>query len=234
MSGPFAQALHDFHFCEQRGPLRYRDGEETETHPIDGYFAEYAPDDWLPSRLDGPLLDMGAGAGRHALYFQEQFGTTAIEPRDLLVETMRDRGVDDARSVDMFALRDAFDSDVFRSVLSVGTQVGIAKLTSGLRRFLDDLAYVTTPDATAVLDGYKPGHETTKTLPGYRVDPANDHAYRIVQYEYDGKLGTPWLFQLFAPSQVCDAATDTNWEVTDVRHGDGDWAHTYNVALTKH
>lgn len=92
MPDPFAQALHDFHFDEMQGPLRYRRGEETEEVGIGFYFDEVtANGSWLESWLDGPLLDMGAGAGRHALYFQDQFETVAIEQNEMLVEILRDR-----------------------------------------------------------------------------------------------------------------------------------------------
>jgi ketosteroid isomerase-like protein len=74
---------------------------------------------------------MGAGAGRHALSFPQQFETVAMESREALVETMRDRGVPDARCVDMFALRDVFDRDRFQSALAAGTQVGLCRSTTG-------------------------------------------------------------------------------------------------------
>jgi len=80
----------------------------------------------------------------------------AVEVSDHLVETMRDRGVADARRGDMFSLREQFERDQFQSALAIGTQVGLAGSMQGLRRFLGDLAHVTTPDATAVFDGYDP------------------------------------------------------------------------------
>lgn len=234
MSNPFARALNDYHFDALRGPLRYRDGDKTEEHGVDGYFEAYDPDDpgWF-SAFEGPLLDLGAGAGRHTLYFQDHLETTAIEPTEFLVEVLRDRGVADAREADMFALRDEFDRDRFRSVLCVGTHVGMAGSMAGLRRFLGDLAYVTTPDATVVFDGYDPERAGTRDLIGYREDPAEETAHRIVQYEYDGDLGEPWLFRLFTPAEIRAATVGTGWAIDDLRHPSGDWSHTYNVRLTK-
>ncbi|WP_123536758.1 hypothetical protein [Halosimplex salinum] len=48
MSDPFAQALRDRQFGEQRGPLRYRNGEQTEEPGIDIYFEEvrYGDEGW--------------------------------------------------------------------------------------------------------------------------------------------------------------------------------------------
>lgn len=237
MAEPFPQALHDFHFGDQRGALVARNGEETEEHTLDLYFSEYSAAGnegaWLESWLDGPLLDMGAGAGRHALYFQQQFETVAIEQSDLLVEVMRDRGVTDARNADMFALREAFERDRFASALAMGTQTSLAGSIRGLERFLGDLAFVTAPDATAVVDGFDPEHEDTIETLEYRSDPAPGLAYRLLQLEYDGVLGEPWLYRLFTPDRIREAAIGTGWDVAEVRYGSGEWAHTYRVALSK-
>jgi len=129
MTDTFARAVHDHQFGEQSGPLQYRNGERTKEADVSMYFEEYAPEghDWLASWLDGPLLDIGAGAGRHALYFQERFETVAIEQTDLLVEVLRDRGVDDARRADMFALPESFERDRFASALAIGTQTGLSR-----------------------------------------------------------------------------------------------------------
>lgn len=248
MPDPFAQALHDYHFDELREPLIQRCGEETREPDVGGYFSvvgdddegpdgtddgSEAEEDWLDARLDGPLLDMGAGAGRHALYYQDRFETVAIERSEALVEVLDDRGVEDAREADMFALREAFGRDRFRSAIAFGTQVGLAGSVAGLRAFLADLAHVTAPDATAVFDGFDPDHADTRELLDYRPDPAPGLAYRIAQFEYDGTLGEPWLYRLFSPDRIREAVAGTRWRVADVRYGDGDWAHTYHVALEK-
>lgn len=168
---PFGRAVRDHYLGERDAPLIDRDGEEWRDHPIERfYFREYDPEsDWAvrcEPWFDGPLLDMGAGVGRHTLYFQEQFETVAIDISEHLVETMRDRGVEDARQADMFALRETFDRDRFQSALANGTQLGLFGSMQALRQFFGDLAYVTGPDATAVLDCYDPTAERTKTLMG--------------------------------------------------------------------
>ncbi|PHQ44412.1 hypothetical protein DJ68_18655 [Halorubrum sp. C3] len=97
MADAFGRAIRDHHRGERTEPLVQGDGEETREHPIqDFYFGEFDPESdagsWLASRLEGPLVDLGAGAGRHALWFQERFETVAVEPSPALVETMRERG----------------------------------------------------------------------------------------------------------------------------------------------
>lgn len=218
----FGRAIRDHYLDEQEDPLIYRAGGEWREHPIERfYFREFDPESEQGARLDywldGPLLDMGAGVGSHALYFQGQFETVAIEVSKSLVETMRDRGVKDARHADMFALRKTFQRDRFRSALANGTQLGLVGSMPGLREFLSDLAFVTTPDATAVLDCYHPDLERTKELMGYREDVASGLAYRVMHFEYEGEVGETLLFRLFSPDRFREAAVEAGWEVIEIR-----------------
>ncbi|WP_132058321.1 class I SAM-dependent methyltransferase [Halorussus amylolyticus] len=236
MPDPFGRAIRDFHRGEQDEPLIQRDGEQTLDHPIERfYFGEFDAADesgaWLDSRLDGPLLDVGAGAGRHTLHFQERFETVAVEVSDHLVETMAERGVEDARRGDMFDLRESFERDRFQSALAIGTQLGLAGSMQGLRRFLGDLAHVTRPDATAVVDCYDPDRNRVSELLGYRPDPTPGLASRVMWFEYEDDTGETLLFRLFSPDRLREAAVGTGWEVETVDYGD-DGPH-YRAALAK-
>lgn len=234
---PFGRAVRDFHQGEQTAPLRQRDGPETREHPIEAfYFESFSVDDedsaWLDAWLEGPLLDMGAGAGRHALYFQDRFETVAIETSEHLVETMGERGVEDARRGDMFSLRETFGRDRFRSALAYGTQLGLAGSMQGLREFLADLARVTTPEAGAVLDCYDPDSAAATELLGYRPDPTPGLAHRVFHFKYEERVGETLLFRLFGPERLREAAAGTGWKLADVRRAGGNEAH-YCAALQK-
>lgn len=153
---PFGRAIRDQYHGEQSEPLIRFDGQRCEDHPVERYYFEPSEDGdeeaWIAHHLSGPLLDVGAGAGREALSFQGEFETVALKLSEHLVALMRDRGVDDARHGDMFALPEQFETDRFESVLVRGTQLGLAKSMAGVDQFLVDLATVTTDTATAVLD----------------------------------------------------------------------------------
>lgn len=133
----------------------------------------------------------------------------------------------------MFSLRESFDRDRFPSALAVGTQMSLSRSMQGLREFLGDLAWVTTPDASAVVDGFDPEHETTRGMLDYHDDPTAGLAYRLLQFEYDGTLGEPWLYRLFTPERVREAAVGTGWEVAEVQYGADGWEHLYSLALGK-
>lgn len=233
---PFGRAIRDHHLGEQEEPLVCREGDETLEHPIEQfYFGTFdPPDDHLfVEPLDGPLLDMGAGVGQHALHFQKEFDTVAIEVSEPLVETMRDRGVEDARQADMFDLRAIFGRDRFQSALSHGTQLGLVGSMAGLRAFLNDLAYVTTPDATAVLDGYDPDQEATRELLGYRPDPMPGLAHRVMHFEYEGDVGETLLFRLLSPDRLREATVGTDWVVDELRLVPEERPDQWNAVLRK-
>lgn len=236
MADPFGRAVRDHYHGERDEPLLQCDGEAVLEHPIEQfYFSEYSPENetigWFADYLEGPLLDMGAGAGSHALYFQEHGETVALEASEQLVTLMDERGVEDARQGDMFALRETFERDRFASALSYGTQLGLAGSMDGLRQFLSDLAYVTTPDATALLDCYDPTVEELREYLGYRADPAPGLAHRVMYFEYEDETGDILHFRLFSPDRMREAATPTLWTVSKVRQGSSE--HHYVAVLEK-
>ncbi len=237
---PFGRAILDQQRGERTAPLVQYDGNATREHPIESfYFGSYDPDSergvFLDSWLSGPLLDVGAGAGRDSLYFQEQFETVAIDVSEHLVETMGERGVEDARPVDMFALGEAFDRDRFGAVLVYGTQLGLVRSVQGLRRFLGALARVTDRNGTAVVDGIDPERVEPSELLGYRSDPTPGLAYRVMQFEYEDETGETLLFRLFSPDRLREAAVETGWAVSELRWSldSGSEGYHYQAALTK-
>lgn len=221
---PFGRAIRDHHLGEQEHPLVDRDGEESREHSIEKwYFGNHPENAWRDEWMEGPLLDLGAGAGRDALYYQEQFETVAIDISERLVETMQDRGVKDARRADMFSLPEYFERDRFQSAHAIGTQVGLAGSMTGVREFLANLAYVTTPDATAVLDNYVPSNAAKEDVFAYRDDHAPGLGYRIYHEEYGGEIGRTLLFRVFSVDRLREATIGTQWNVVEASYGDVQW-----------
>ena len=238
MSDPFGRAIRDHHRGDRTAALVQRDGRQSHVHPIERFYFGEFPDtatdsEWLLAWLDGPLVDLGAGAGEHALYFQRQFETVAVEESTALVETMRERGVEDVRRGDMFALSETFVRDRFQSALAHGTQVGLAGSMCGLREFLGGLAHVTTPDGTAVVDCYDPTVPEAADLLGYRADPTAGLAHRVLTFEYEGETSEILQFRLFSPDRVRAATAGTDWRVAETTYpATGNPAY-YRAALTK-
>lgn len=225
---PLGRAVQDYYHDRQTEPLIDRDGATTREHAIERwYFGEHDPNAWRDQFLGGPLLDIGAGAGRDALYYQRSRETVALEISERLVSVMRDRGVADARQGDMFALTDQFKPDRFASVHAIGTQVGLAGSLAGVRDFLADLAVITTAEARVVFDNYAP--DRSHDVFGVRPDPAPGMANRCYHEVYEGEVGPTLLFSLFDISRLQDTLIGTPWSICGVRHENTQ----YRVALAK-
>lgn len=233
---PFGRAIRDFARDEQTEPLWCVDGDERLEHPIERfYFAER--DDAVYETLDAdglatPLLDLGAGAGRDVLRFQERYDgeVVGLEPSTHLVATMRERGVASAVRGDMFGLREQFDRDRFRGVYAHGTQLGLARPPHRLREFLADMAVVTTDDAVAVLDNYDPDADGVRDLLGWRTDPTPGMGYRVMHFEYEEDVGDTLLFRPFTPDVLREACVGSEWSVATVRYTND---HHYEAVLRK-
>lgn len=207
------------------GDLVYRDGAVTEPHDVVGTYLT-DPADWSPAwrrrlaSLDGPVLDVGCGTGKHATWLarggREVVG---IDSSPNAIQTARHRGLRNALVMDMFDL--GFERDRFQSALVLGTQSGLAGSLPGVSAFLTDLARVTTGDATAIVDSYDPTGLDPDDFIGYRPDPRQGVARRSFHFEYDRpgggrEVGPALSFVLFGPDRLRDVLVGTPWELTAV------------------
>ncbi len=226
----------DYQRGELDGECLYRDGEDVrDGHIRENYFTplEEWRDDWrdLLESLDYPIVDVGCGVGQHAEFLQEGGEVVAIDVSPAAVEAASERGVRDARMMDMFELN--FSRDRFRSALVSGTQIGLTQSLVGARDFLCDLARITDESGVAVVDNYDPTTIGGEELFGYRPDPRPGIAHRTFHFEYERdeerEVGRSLHFVLFSPDRLRDVTVGTPWHVTDVRPRDG----FYKAVLAK-
>lgn len=237
---PLGRAMLDYQ-RDKPGLLVYRDGERTGGgHVADYYFEPRSEwdDDTVTLLNDlaargGPLLDVGCGAGQHALWFQDQgLEVTAIDVSPNAVQAARERGVEDARTMDMFDL--AFEPDRFRTLYVLGTQIGLGRSLAGVRELLSSFGRVTDGEGMAAIHNYDPAAVDGDLL-GYRSDPRRGVAHRSFHFEYEPPgseartVGPTLQFLLFGPDRLADAAVGTPWEVADVDAG----GNTYVAFLEK-
>jgi SAM-dependent methyltransferase len=113
------------------------------------YFA--GPEEWsdrerdLVASASGTVLDVGAGAGRHALALQERgLPVLALDPSPGAVETMRARGVHDTFLGSVYDLDDGARFDTF---LLLGNNLGLVGSPNEAPRFLARLRSLAAPGA---------------------------------------------------------------------------------------
>lgn len=222
---PLGRAMHDHVTDGPAGELVYRDGASIEAHDVPGTYLTGPPDwraPWIRrlDALEGPVVDVGCGAGKHACWLQERGRTVvAVDASRGAIRAARARGVEDARVMDMFDLE--LQGRRFRSALVIGTQSGLAGSLPGVRTFLADLAAVTAEGAAAIVDSYDPAELDPASFLGYRPDPRPGVARRAFHFEYrrpDGvhEVGPTLPFVLFGPERLRDVLVGTPWELEAV------------------
>ncbi len=133
------------------GSKRFRpDGRSP---PIVFFRKEGAFEEWesIALRQCGPrVLDIGAGAGAHALVLQARgHEVTALDLIPEAVRIMRERGVEDAREGTLFELPSAI---LYDTVILLMNGSMIAETLSGLDRLLAAAAKVLQPQGALILD----------------------------------------------------------------------------------
>lgn len=150
---PMGAAIADFHQHHKASKLRVfsPDFDEDEI-PVALLFRSANEMPKLEQKslqmASGRILDVGAGAGCHALALQElgkEVVAIDISPRS--VETMVQRGVRDAREEDFWTVHERYDT-----VLMLMNGIGIVGKVSELPRFFRHLDTILAPGGQVLLD----------------------------------------------------------------------------------
>lgn len=180
-----------------------------------------APRDWPRHEREairfarGRVLDVGCGAGRHALYLQRRgHDVVAIDVSRLAVEAAKRRGVRRARVMGIEDLPGRLGR--FDTVLLLGANFGLLQSRAKAPRLLAKLARSTNPGARIV----------ATTLDPYRTSDPRHRAYHRANRRR-GRLGgqvrirvryrdlaTPWFDYLFVSrAEMRALLAGTGWRV---------------------
>jgi SAM-dependent methyltransferase len=195
---------------------RYRrdDGEVTEAH-LDAYFTD--PEDWsdrlqdLLARLDGSVLDVGCGPGKHARYLQAQDrDVLAIDRSPGAIAVAREWGVDHAAVMDM---RDAAVLDTFENAIVLGKQIAVGDDPDDLRATFAALADAVASGGRLIADFDAPERRGDGYLDDHTL--VDGIAYRRFRVEYDDLVG-PWVDALMIEYDTLEGIIEeTPWTVVD-------------------
>lgn len=168
----------------------------------------------------GRVLDVGAGAGSHALALQERgFRVTALEPHEGLMEVLRGRGILDPRTASLAELARA--GERFDTILLLMNGLGLAGTLEGLPGLLQALAGVLAPGGQVLADssdlrGLVEGADDTLRLPDGRY--LGDLQFQL---EFRGERGDPIPFLFVDPDTLARVAGGEGWKV-EVVLGNGE------------
>jgi SAM-dependent methyltransferase len=123
------------------------------------YFSEYP--DWpiieqkAMSFVKGRVLDIGCGAGRHALYLQQKgFSVVGVDSSSLAVKVCKLRGLKKARVMPLENL--SFKPNTFSTILMLGGNFGLMGNPKKARRLLKKLQRITTENAINIAETRDP------------------------------------------------------------------------------
>lgn len=192
----YGEALTDYYHnrFEQELTL-YTNGSESEAMPVDLFFreADELPDQELIALAlcDGKVLDVGAGAGSHSLYLQEQgMDVTALELSEPACEIMRLRGIRKIVNEDIFQ----YQGEKFDTLLFLMNGIGLAQTLDGLGRLFEHCKTLLNPGGQLLFDSSDIDYYYRE---GGHERPLDTYYGEIhFQYEYKGRRGKPfgWIY----------------------------------------
>ena len=95
------------------------------------------------------ILDVGAGAGKHALVLQEmQKKVAALEISPLAAKVMRQRGVEEVIEQDIYS----FKGRRFNTILMLMNGIGLSGTIEGLKNMMHHMKELLQPDGQWIFD----------------------------------------------------------------------------------
>lgn len=160
--------------------------------PVETYFRdeEDMPDiEWLAlEQSQGRVLDIGAGAGSHALLLQHQkLDVTAIDISPLSIQVMKARGVEQALEANIYK----FNQGKFDTLLLLMNGIGLAATLEGLKLLLGHLKTLINDGGQILFDSSDVAYLYEGNLPGHVY-------YGEIQYQYEySSLKSEWFSWLY-------------------------------------
>ena len=209
MTDPLGQAIADYHNRNSPAKLwihnTYGPREEM---PVAAYFRngnQMPPLEHEALQLcRGTILDIGAGAGSHALWLQQQGATiTALEISALACGVMQQRGIQSIVQQDVFN----YTEKKYDTLLLLMNGIGLAGTLAGLRKFLQHAATLLNPDGQLVFDSSDVAYVYKNHFP----DLKNYYGEIAYRYQYKAKK-TDWFNWLYVDRHTLSAiALSEGW-----------------------
>lgn len=220
MENVFGRALLDYYLnTEPETLMLHNNYGSVEEMPVEVFFrkpVDFPELEFIALSLcEGKVLDIGAGAGSHALYLQSQgHKVHALEQCRSACMIMESRGVEKVRNGDFFT----YTGDRYDTLLFMMNGIGIAGNLENVAQLLEHSKSLLNPGGQILFDSsdlaylYKDG-----TVP----KPEGYYGEVGFQYEYKGKLGTPFGW-VYVDQDTMGAIANANGWVMQVLYEDKD------------
>ena len=186
------------------------------------YFTEYA--EWSPLEqraiefAKGKILDIGCGAGRHAVYLQEKgFDVIGIDNSRGAIKVCKARGLKKAfvRPIEDV---DKFKADSFDTIQMFGNNFGLFGSFENARTILKKFARITAPDAQIIAQSRNPYITNEPEHLAYlrRNKRRGRMSGQLKIRARFGKIIGEWFDYLFvSPEEMQTILKDTDWQIKE-------------------
>jgi SAM-dependent methyltransferase len=233
---PYGQALLDFHHGEAAAAIQVRrDDGLVNPLPAAVFFRkppEFSPLEKTAQELcRGYILDIGAGTGCHSLALQERgLKVLAIDISPQAVEIMSQRGVADARRINVFDFRE----ERFDTLLMMLHGIGMVENPAGLDRFLRHARVLLKPGGQIVFDSLDVRRTADpKHLAYQEANRQAGHYFGEIRmrFEYKGQIGPLFGWLHVDPETLTDHAGEAGFSCRVVsQQEDGNYLAQLNAA----
>ncbi len=186
------------------------------------YFTEY--DEWSPLErraiefATGRVLDIGCGAGRHALYLQQKgFDVTGIDNSPGAIRVCKLRGLKKA-FVRPISDVDKFKANRFDTIQMFGNNFGLFGSFENARLILKKFSRITAPD-TQIIAGTRNPYQTSEPehLQYLRLNKRRGRMGGQLKIRARfGKTVGEWFDYLFvSPEEMETILKDTDWQIKE-------------------
>jgi SAM-dependent methyltransferase len=220
---PMGAAIAEYHRTGRAGKLIVHSPQfDDDEIPVKTLFRKFAQMPALEKETlkmaGGRILDVGGGSGCHSLALQEMGKEVcAIDISPLSVETMQERGVKDARLVNLF---DPSLTDTFDTILMLMNGSGIIGRIAGMGEFFVRIRQMLRPGGCVLMDSSDLKYLFEEEDGSFLIDIAGSY-YGEVDFsmQYKGISGDPfsWLYVDFQTLSLY--AAEYGFEAELVREG---------------
>ncbi len=218
----FGNALYDYFTGKGVHEVIERDdGYIDVTSGPGAYFSEY--DDWHPAEREamdfaiGKVLDIGCGAGRHALYLQHTgLKVLGIDVSPLALEVCKQRGLFNTRECPITEVSSNLGN--FDTIMMMGNNFGLLANPTRARWLLRRFYSLTSPNGRLIAASNDP----------YKTDDENHLAYHTknlqrgrmsgqlrIRVRYRGIKDKWFDYLMVSKAEMEDILIGTGWQVRE-------------------